>query len=67
VGVEVQEADPGATPEPARHLPLDVSAVAAGLAAWAAEGVSHVQIVMPAMTPSTFAVALAGIRRFRGL
>jgi probable F420-dependent oxidoreductase len=66
VGVELRGADADAAPDPVRYLPLDASAIAAGLAAWDAEGVSYVQIVMSPMTPSTFAVALAGIRLFRG-
>jgi len=48
------------------HLPLDAPAIAEALAAWADEGVDHVQLRVNPGTPATFEVALQGIRRFRG-
>ncbi len=60
VGVDVSDAQEGA------HLPLDAGAIADGLAAWAAEGIGHLQIGMPMTTPATVDVVLEGVRRFRG-
>jgi alkanesulfonate monooxygenase SsuD/methylene tetrahydromethanopterin reductase-like flavin-dependent oxidoreductase (luciferase family) len=60
VGLEVGKADPG---DP--HLVLDPSAIADGLAAWAGQGVGHVQLGVHPATPATFETALEGIRRFR--
>ena len=59
-GIEVAEAGDGT------HLELDAGAIADGLAAWAAEGLDHVQIGMPMTTPATVEVVLEGLRRFRG-
>jgi alkanesulfonate monooxygenase SsuD/methylene tetrahydromethanopterin reductase-like flavin-dependent oxidoreductase (luciferase family) len=60
VGVEVR----GPGDEPGANLPLDAAAIAAGLEAWASEGVAHVQIMMAYSTPSAFEVVLEGIRHF---
>jgi alkanesulfonate monooxygenase SsuD/methylene tetrahydromethanopterin reductase-like flavin-dependent oxidoreductase (luciferase family) len=51
---------------PPRSLPLDPSAVADGLAAWAAEGVGHVQLGLSESTPATYDVCLEAMSRFRG-
>ena len=48
------------------HLPLDASAIAEALAAWAEEGVDHVQVRCYPGTQATFEVALEAIRRFKG-
>lgn len=61
-GVDVT-ADPA---ESDPHLPLDASAIADGLAAWADEPVDHVQLRLQPGTRATFEVALEGIRRFKG-
>jgi alkanesulfonate monooxygenase SsuD/methylene tetrahydromethanopterin reductase-like flavin-dependent oxidoreductase (luciferase family) len=47
------------------HLPLNAGAIAAGLAAWEAEGVDHVQLRMLPTTRATIEVGLHGIRRYR--
>jgi alkanesulfonate monooxygenase SsuD/methylene tetrahydromethanopterin reductase-like flavin-dependent oxidoreductase (luciferase family) len=47
-------------------LPLDGQAIADGLAAWAAEGIDHVQLGLMTSTQVTFDVALDGLARFRG-
>ena len=47
------------------HVPIEGSAIAEALAAWAGEGVDHVQLRVHPGTPATFEVALDGIRRFR--
>ena len=47
------------------HLPLDAQAIADGLAAWASQGIGHLQIGMPLTTPATVDVVLDGIGRFR--
>lgn len=60
VGVDVSEAGDGP------HLELDAGAIADGLAAWANEGIGHLQIGMPMTTRATVDVVLEGIRRFRG-
>ena len=60
VGVDVGESDPG---DPS--LPLDPSAVADGLAEWAAAGVDHVQLGVHPTTATTFETTLEGISRFR--
>ena len=59
VGVDVSEDGEGP------HLPLDAGAIADGLAAWASQGIGHLQIGMPLTTPATVDVVLDGIRRFR--
>jgi alkanesulfonate monooxygenase SsuD/methylene tetrahydromethanopterin reductase-like flavin-dependent oxidoreductase (luciferase family) len=59
VGVDVSGAEKGA------HLPLDAPAIADGLAAWAAEGIGHLQIGMPMTTRATVDVVLDGINRYR--
>ena len=46
-------------------LPLDPYAIAAGLEAWSAEGVDHVQLGVHPGTRETFEIALEDIRRFR--
>jgi alkanesulfonate monooxygenase SsuD/methylene tetrahydromethanopterin reductase-like flavin-dependent oxidoreductase (luciferase family) len=46
-------------------LSLDAQAIADGLAAWAAEGVDHIQLGMMTSTPVTFEIALDGVDRFR--
>lgn len=60
VGVDVSDAEDGP------HLALDAQAIADGLAAWASQGIGHLQIGMPMTTPATVDVVLEGIRRFRG-
>lgn len=50
----------------ARSLALDPSAIADGLAAWAAEGADHVQLWVKPIGASGVDVALEGLRRFRG-
>lgn len=47
------------------HVPIDASAIADALAAWAEEGVDHVQVRCYPGNRATFEVALEGIRRFR--
>jgi alkanesulfonate monooxygenase SsuD/methylene tetrahydromethanopterin reductase-like flavin-dependent oxidoreductase (luciferase family) len=65
VGVSVGgAAGDGVTSRGERRLPLDAGAIADGLAAWAAEGIDHVQIGLPGKTAQTFDVVLDGIRRF---
>lgn len=65
VGVDVRKpGDPAE--EGARNLALDPGALADGLAAWAAEGVDHVQLGLALHTPETLDVVLEGVRRFRG-
>ncbi len=61
VGVDVDEAPSGPN-----SLPMDVDAIVAGLAAWQAEGVDHVQLGVRPATESTYATVLEAIRRFRG-
>jgi probable F420-dependent oxidoreductase len=61
VGVEVRGPD-----EEPGGLALDASAIADGLAAWAALGVHHVQVAMARVTAETADVLLEGIARFRG-
>lgn len=63
VGVDVGTA-PGDGPP--RSLPLDASAIADGLAAWAAEGAGHIQLGLPESTPATYDVCLEAMDRFRG-
>ena len=59
VGVDVSGGEDGP------HLALDAQAIADGLAAWASQGIGHLQIGMPMTTPATVDVVLEGIRRFR--
>jgi alkanesulfonate monooxygenase SsuD/methylene tetrahydromethanopterin reductase-like flavin-dependent oxidoreductase (luciferase family) len=47
------------------HVPIDASAIADALAAWAEEGVDHVQVRLSPGTRATFEIALEGIRRFK--
>jgi alkanesulfonate monooxygenase SsuD/methylene tetrahydromethanopterin reductase-like flavin-dependent oxidoreductase (luciferase family) len=47
------------------HLPIDASAIADGLGAWAEEGVDHVQIRVHPGTYPNFEIALEGISRFK--
>jgi alkanesulfonate monooxygenase SsuD/methylene tetrahydromethanopterin reductase-like flavin-dependent oxidoreductase (luciferase family) len=49
-----------------RALALDPAAIADGLAAWEAEGVHHVQLWVEPVTTTGVALALEGLRRFRG-
>lgn len=65
VGVDVRKPEAPAE-DGARNLALDAAALADGLAAWAAEGVGHVQLGMGLHTPETLDVVLEGVRRFRG-
>ena len=60
-GVDVND-----EPDDDPHLPIDPAAIADGLAAWAKEGVDHVQVRVHPGTQLNFEVALDGIRRFRG-
>lgn len=64
VGVDVDERDASGQLVEAT-LPLDAEGIADGLAAWAEEGVDHVQLGVHPMTPAGFEVALEGMRRFR--
>jgi alkanesulfonate monooxygenase SsuD/methylene tetrahydromethanopterin reductase-like flavin-dependent oxidoreductase (luciferase family) len=48
------------------HLPIDAAAITEALAAWAEEGVDHVQVRVHPGTRATFEIALDGIRRFKG-
>ena len=61
-GVDVNNEDVDDNP----RLPIDASAVAEGLAAWAEEGVDHVQLRVHPATYSNFEIALDDISRFRG-
>lgn len=61
VGIEIS----GET-SAAASLPIDPAAIADALAAWAAEGVDHLQLAVVPSTVATFETALAGIRRYRG-
>jgi alkanesulfonate monooxygenase SsuD/methylene tetrahydromethanopterin reductase-like flavin-dependent oxidoreductase (luciferase family) len=61
VGVEV----PGQEGCDDPHLLLDPAAITAGLEAWTAEGVDHIQLGVHPGTGHTFATALEGIQRFR--
>jgi alkanesulfonate monooxygenase SsuD/methylene tetrahydromethanopterin reductase-like flavin-dependent oxidoreductase (luciferase family) len=47
------------------HLPIDASAIAEALAAWAEEGVDHIQLRVHPGTYPNFETALEGIRRFK--
>lgn len=62
VGVEIE----GAEPADDAHLPLDAASIAAGLEAWQAEGVDHVQLGVHPGTRETFGIAIEGIKRFKG-
>jgi luciferase-type oxidoreductase len=64
VGVDVRKPDAPAD-EAARNLALDASALADGLATWAAEGVDHVQLGLALHTRATLDVVLEAVRRFR--
>jgi len=59
VGVGV-DASPGD-----QALPLDAAAIADGLAAWAAEGLDHLQFGMTTTTPETVAVLVEALARYR--
>ena len=48
------------------HLPIDASANADALGAWANEDVDHVQVRVHPGTYTNFEIALEGIRRFKG-
>ena len=48
------------------HLALDPVAIAEGLAAWAEQGIGHLQIGMPRTTSETVEIVLEGLRRYRG-
>jgi alkanesulfonate monooxygenase SsuD/methylene tetrahydromethanopterin reductase-like flavin-dependent oxidoreductase (luciferase family) len=60
-GVDVND-EPDAEP----HLPIDGSAIADALSAWADEGVDHGQIRVHPGPTANFEVALEGIQRFKG-
>ena len=60
VGLTIGSADPEA-----RHLALDPSAIADGLAEWAAIYVSHVQLGIEPTSAASYDTVLEGIRRFR--
>jgi alkanesulfonate monooxygenase SsuD/methylene tetrahydromethanopterin reductase-like flavin-dependent oxidoreductase (luciferase family) len=59
VGLTVGAADPET-----RHIALDASALADGLAAWAAIGVGHVQLGIEPTSPASYETVLEGTRRF---
>ena len=59
VGVSVE-----AAPD-ANALPLDAAAIADALAAWAAEGIDHLQLGMASTTRDTVAVVLDAVDRYR--
>jgi alkanesulfonate monooxygenase SsuD/methylene tetrahydromethanopterin reductase-like flavin-dependent oxidoreductase (luciferase family) len=63
VGVDVGSPPTGVGP--ACSLPLDVGAIADGLAAWAAEGVAHVQLGLADSTAASYATCLEAIASFR--
>ncbi|MEA2545962.1 MAG: hypothetical protein QOI09_1235 [Chloroflexota bacterium] len=59
VGVAVdQNPDPNA-------LPYDSAAIADALAAWAAEGIDHIQLGLASTTPATVAIVLDALGRYR--
>lgn len=60
VGLTVGASDPET-----RHIALDPSALADGLADWAALGVSHVQLGIEPTSAATYETVFEGIRRFR--
>ena len=55
----------GASDPETRHIALDPSALADGLAAWAAIGVRHVQLGIEPTSAVSYETVLEGIRRFR--
>jgi alkanesulfonate monooxygenase SsuD/methylene tetrahydromethanopterin reductase-like flavin-dependent oxidoreductase (luciferase family) len=61
VGVSIDQAPSGPN-----SLPLDRDAIVDGLAAWAAEGVAHLQLAVGSATPATFDTVLEAITRHRG-
>jgi alkanesulfonate monooxygenase SsuD/methylene tetrahydromethanopterin reductase-like flavin-dependent oxidoreductase (luciferase family) len=48
------------------HLPLEPAAIAEGLAAWAEQGIGHLQVGLPRTTTETTEILLDGLRRYRG-
>jgi alkanesulfonate monooxygenase SsuD/methylene tetrahydromethanopterin reductase-like flavin-dependent oxidoreductase (luciferase family) len=60
VGIEIAAESSGPN-----SLPLDAGTIAAGLAAWAAEGADHVQLGILPATAESFGVVLAAIARYR--
>jgi probable F420-dependent oxidoreductase len=54
--------DPAAEVPP---IPMDAGAIAEGLAAWAAEGIGHVQLALDRIGPAEVDVVIDGVRRFR--
>lgn len=48
------------------HLPIDAGAIAEALAAWADEGVDHIQLRVHPGNDANFGIALDAIGRFRG-
>jgi alkanesulfonate monooxygenase SsuD/methylene tetrahydromethanopterin reductase-like flavin-dependent oxidoreductase (luciferase family) len=60
VGVDIDETASGPG-----SLPMEADAIAAGLAAWEAEGAEHLQLRIGPSTEATFATVLDGIARFR--
>ena len=59
-GVDATDED-----EEGGHVPIDPTAIADALAAWAAEGIDHLQVRLYPATQTTFEVALDGIRRYK--
>jgi alkanesulfonate monooxygenase SsuD/methylene tetrahydromethanopterin reductase-like flavin-dependent oxidoreductase (luciferase family) len=59
VGVSVEESGGDAA------LPLDAAAIVDALAAWEAEGVDHLQFGLASTTPSTVAIILDAVARYR--
>ena len=65
VGIEVHDGTPP-TPGPATPIPADPSAIADGLATWAAEGIAHVQVNVGPADERRLDLLLEGLQRFRG-
>jgi hypothetical protein len=65
VGVEVATSDGRDGTVGPNQLPLERDALAAGLAAWSAAGVHHVQLGLESATESTYATVIEAIDRFR--
>jgi FMNH2-dependent dimethyl sulfone monooxygenase len=59
VGVSVDES-PGSD-----SLPLDAAAISDAFAAWAAEGIDHLQLGMTSTTPATVATVIDAVARYR--
>jgi probable F420-dependent oxidoreductase len=65
VGVEVAASDGRDGTVGPNQLALERDALAAGLAAWSAAGVHHVQLGLESATESTYATVIEAIDRFR--